>query len=154
MDPEKALGIIKKIIPEEAVVHSVKFATAFGEVYIEALKPGLVIGKQGINLRSIIMETGWIVKVLRMPTMDSETISGIRQLMYNESQFRKKFMVSLGKKINMPIGKSEWLKVTALGGFREVGRSSLLVETPNSKIIIDCGRLCKAGREERRQLAL
>jgi len=27
----------------------------------------------------------------------------------------------------------------ALGGFREVGRSSLLLETPHSKVIIDCG---------------
>ena len=71
--------------------------------------------------------------------MSSEIISGVRQLMFNESEFRKKFLMNIGNKINTVIPKSEWLKATALGGYREVGRSSLLLETPNSKIIIDCG---------------
>ena len=59
--------------------------------------------------------------------------------MIKESDFRKKFLTTIGKKINQPILKSEWIKATALGGFREVGRSSLLIETNHSKIIIDCG---------------
>ena len=141
MEPEKAKEIIEGLVPKEAVIggHGIKFVPEFGEVYIEALKPGLVIGKGGATLKSIAIQTNWTPKVLRTPTMSSEVMSGVRQLMFNESEFRKKFLTSIGNRINTVINKSEWLKATALGGFKEVGRSSLLLETPNSKIIIDCG---------------
>jgi uncharacterized protein len=138
-DPKETEEIIKQLIPEQAVIASIKFVPEFSEVYIEALKPGLVIGKSGSTLKAIAMQTNWTPRVFRTPTMHSETLSGVRQLMYNEREFRKKFLTTVGKNINKPIMKSEWLKATALGGFREVGRSSLLLETPHSKIIIDCG---------------
>lgn len=139
MKPEEAKELILKLVPEEAKIANVRFMGKFSEVYIEALKPGLVIGKGGSTLKNISMQTGWCPKVLRTPTMNSDTIAGVRQLMFNEEDFRKKFLMGVGKDINRVITKSEWLKATALGGFREVGRSSLLLETPNSKIIIDCG---------------
>jgi KH/beta-lactamase-domain protein len=139
MKPDQAKAVVERIISKEAVINNIRFVPEFSEVYIEALKPGLVIGKHGINLKSIAMETGWTPKVLRTPTMTSDTLSKVRQLMFNEAEFRKKFMLGLGKSINKSSGKSEWLKATALGGFKEVGRSSLLLETPHSKIIIDCG---------------
>ena len=139
MEPEKAKETITSLVPVEAVIASIKFMPKFSEVYIEALKPGLVIGKGGSTLKNISMQTGWCPKVLRTPTMSSDTISGVRQLMFNEEDFRKKFLTNVGKQINRVITKSEWVKATALGGYREVGRSSLLVETPNSKVIIDCG---------------
>ncbi|MCL5423888.1 MAG: beta-CASP ribonuclease aCPSF1 [Candidatus Marsarchaeota archaeon] len=139
MNPEEALKIINEIVPKEAVVNNVRFVPEFNEVYIESLKPGLVIGKSGSTLKAIAIKTGWLAKTQRTPTMSSDTITGVRKLLFNESAFRKKFLTSVGKKINAPIIKSEWLKVTALGGFREVGRSSLLLETPHSKVMIDCG---------------
>ncbi len=139
MEPEKAKEAISAIVPKEAVIASIRFMPKFSEVYIEAMKPGLVIGKGGSTLKSISVQTGWCPKVLRTPTMSSETISGVRQLMFNEEDFRKKFLANVGRDINRVIAKSDWLKATALGGYREVGRSSLLLETPNSKILIDCG---------------
>ncbi|MEM3227513.1 MAG: beta-CASP ribonuclease aCPSF1 [Candidatus Micrarchaeaceae archaeon] len=140
MPPEKALPVIMAMLPKEAVVKEpIHFVPEFGEVYIEALKPGLVIGKGGQLLKNIIIETGWSPRILRTPTMNSDTLTGVRQLMFNEMDFRKKFLAGVGKEINKPIINTEWLKATALGGYREVGRSSLLLETPNSKVIIDCG---------------
>ncbi len=139
MEPEKAKEAISAIVPKEAVIANIRFMPRFSEVYIEAMKPGLVIGKGGSTLKAISMQTGWCPKVLRTPTMSSETISGVRQLLFNEEDFRKKFLTNVGKDINRVIAKSDWLKATALGGYREVGRSSLLLETPNSKILVDCG---------------
>lgn len=139
MAKPKAEGIIRELVPADAGINSIKFADEFSEVYIEALKPGLVIGKNGSTLKSIAMETSWTPKVLRTPTMNSDTLTRVRQLIFNEAEFRKKFLVGVGKHINGVIMKSEWLKATALGGYREVGRSSLLLETPHSKIILDCG---------------
>jgi hypothetical protein len=139
MDPQKATDVIKPLIPDTAEVGSIKFVPEFGEVHITALKPGLVIGKGGSLLKAIATQTGWAPKVYRIPSMSSDTITGVRQLMLNEAPFRKKFLSSVGKSINRPVVNTEWLKATALGGYKEVGRSSLLLETPNSKVIIDCG---------------
>ena len=141
MDPESAVKRIKEIVPPEAGIpeEGIRFVPEFSEVYIEALKPGLVIGKGGTNLINIISDTKWIPKVLRIPTMNSDVIKGVRNMLFKESAFRKRFLDSIGNKINKPIMKSEWIKVTALGGFKEVGRSCMLVETNHSKILIDCG---------------
>ncbi len=140
-DEETALKKIIAIIPPDAGVteEGIHFDKEFSQVVIEAMKPGLVIGKGGSTLIKIISETNWVPKVLRIPTMSSDVIKGVRQLMLRESEFRKKFLVGVGKKINQPMVKSEWLKATALGGFREVGRSCLLLETNHSKILVDCG---------------
>ncbi len=141
MDPDSALKKILEIVPQDAGVteDGIRFEKEFSQVYIEAMKPGLVIGKGGSTLVKIIIETKWVPKVLRTPTMNSDVIKGVRQLMFRESDFRKKFLMNIGKKINQPVIKSEWLKATALGGFREVGRSCLLLETTHSKVLIDCG---------------
>lgn len=141
MNEEEALKKIVEIIPPEAGINEekIRFEKEFSQVYIEALKPGLVIGKGGSTLIRIINETNWVPKVLRTPTMNSDVISGVRQLLFRESDFRKKFLTATGKRINQTVTKSEWLKATSLGGFREVGRSCLLLETNHSKILIDCG---------------
>lgn len=136
---EESLKFIRSVIPIDAGLSEVRFNSDFCEVNIEALKPGLVIGKKGITLKQIIQKTGWAPIVLRTPTMESSTIKGIRKSMLRETQSRKRFLSSLGKKICTPVKKSDWVKVTALGGFREVGRTSILLQTPNDKILIDCG---------------
>ncbi|MCX8195215.1 MAG: beta-CASP ribonuclease aCPSF1 [Candidatus Micrarchaeota archaeon] len=137
---EEALSEIKKIIPPEAGVTAINFNPEFSEVVIEALKPGLVIGKGGATLKAIIQRTAWAPNILRTPTMPSSTIKGVRASMLKEAQSRKKFLISLGKKICSPSPeKSDWVKVTALGGFYEVGRSCALVQTPTSNVLVDCG---------------
>ncbi len=139
LDAEKSKELIDKIVPPEAGMTNVRFVPDFSEVCIEAYKPGLVIGKGGVTLKKIVEETRWVPKVLRTPTMNSDVIKGVRQLIFKESEFRKKFLTTVGKSINQPIMKSEWIKATALGGFKEVGRSCLLLETNKSKILVDCG---------------
>ena len=140
MPAEEALAVIKQTIPQEAGVSDVRFNPEFSEVNIEALKPGLVIGKGGLTLKAIIQKTMWAPVVLRTPTMPSSTIRGVRATMLKEASSRKKFLQSLGKTICAPLEtKSDWVKVTALGGFYEVGRSSALVQTPNSNVLVDCG---------------
>ncbi|MCX8198203.1 MAG: beta-CASP ribonuclease aCPSF1 [Candidatus Micrarchaeota archaeon] len=137
---EEASKIIKEVVPAEAGVSQISFNPDFSEVNIEALKPGLVIGKGGATLKSIIQRTHWAPVILRTPTMPSSTIKGIRSSMLKEASSRKKFLTSLGRKIcsSLP-SASDWVKVTALGGFYEVGRSCALVQTPNSKVLVDCG---------------
>lgn len=137
--PDEAVKKIQQLIPQEAGVTDIKFSPEFCEVIIDSLKPGLVIGKGGSTLKAIILQTGWAPKILRTPTMPSDTVKGIRSSLFKESDFRKKFLTAVGKKISAQGGKSDWVKVTALGGFKEVGRTCLLLQTSNDKILLDCG---------------
>jgi len=139
MSLDKAQSTIASLIPSEAGVGEIRFNPDFCEVNIEAMKPGLVIGKGGSTLKEIILRTGWAPRILRTPTMNSFTIKGIRSSLLKETAIRKKFLTTLGKKICSVPPKSDWVKVTALGGFQEVGRSCMLLQTPHNRILIDCG---------------
>jgi hypothetical protein len=136
---EKSLEIIKALVPADAGIKEITFDPVFNEVNIEALKPGLVIGKGGSVLKAIMLNTGWSPKVLRAPTSPSEIERAIRNALVNNSEERKKFLLGLGKKMMLPSTTCEWVKITALGGFKEVGRSCMLLQTPKSNVLIDCG---------------
>jgi len=139
MDMEQAIQKIKALLPAEAEVTSIRFVPEFSEVHIEAVKPGLVIGKSGVVLKEVILQTNWAPVVLRTPTMASATIEGIRKSFVLEAAERKKFLSQIGRRICQELPKSDWLRISFLGGFREVGRSCMLVQTQHSKVLVDCG---------------
>ncbi len=139
MPVDDAINKIHEIVPKEAEIKKIRFIPEFSEVKIESLKPGLVIGKGGSNLKKIMVETHWCPEVLRYPSMASSTIEGLRKNMVSDAAQRKKFLINLGKEICKPVVKSAWGRVVMLGGFREVGRSCLLLQTERTKILIDCG---------------
>jgi hypothetical protein len=130
---------IKNIVPKEAGIRDIYFEPEFAKVVIHAEKPGLVIGKAGEVLNSIKDNTLWTPDIKRAPAIDSEIIKSIRKMMHKESAYRKKFLNKLGEKIYSEKKDVEWIRITALGGFREVGRSCILLSTPQSKILLDCG---------------
>ncbi|HUL39069.1 MAG TPA: beta-CASP ribonuclease aCPSF1 [Methanomassiliicoccales archaeon] len=140
-DPEAVEKRIREIIPVEAEITDIYFEQDTGEVTIEAMAPGLVIGKQGAVLNEIKKEVGWAPKVVRAPPIPSKTVSDIRKYLRQVQDDRKDFLRKVGKRLFRPKleGGESWLRMTALGGFREVGRSCTLLSTRDSKILIDCG---------------
>jgi uncharacterized protein len=138
---EQAKKMIIEMIPEDADVKSVYFNEPFCEVVIEAIKKGLVIGKGGEISKKIVAETGWTPNILRAPTTDSKTLSGIRQFMYKHADERKKFLLKTAEEIYTKPTPSthRWIRLTGLGGYREVGRSSSLLETEHTKVLLDAG---------------
>ena len=142
MDMEKAKKSIEKIVPESAGVKAVYFEPELGKVVIESQKPGLVIGKSGETYRKIRDETLWLPKIERAPAVDSDIVRAVRNLLHSEIPYRKKFLNIIGQRINEEIedkDKEEWVRLSTLGGFRQVGRSSMLVQTPYSNVLLDCG---------------
>ncbi len=139
MPVDSAKKVIESLIPAEAGVKKITFVPEMCEVHIEALKSGLVIGKGGSLLKEIMLKTNWSPVVIRAPTMPSVTLDGVRKINIVGAAERKKFLVDIGKKICQPTPSSDWIRVVALGGFKEVGRSCLLVQTQHSKVLIDVG---------------
>ncbi|RLI89533.1 MAG: beta-CASP ribonuclease aCPSF1 [Archaeoglobales archaeon] len=138
--PEEAKEIIRQIVPEDAQITSFFFDEENGEVIIEAEKPGVVIGKQGATLREIMKAVGWSPKVMRTPPIKSKTVDNIRQYLLGVKDERKEILRRIGERIHRgTLYEEKWVRVTFLGGSREVGRSCYLLQTPESKILVDCG---------------
>ncbi len=139
-DEAAAKDTIQELVPKEAGVSKIMFNTAFSEVVIEALKPGLVIGKGGETSKAIILKTGWTPNIIRAPTSKSKILDGIRQHLHSHSSERKKILQETAKRIYREMDtKNGWVRLTALGGFREVGKSAMLLETRETKVVLDCG---------------
>ena len=152
LEKEKTEEIIKKVIPEDAGIEQIIFDEKRSLVIIETKKPGLAIGKEGKNLKEIKEKTFWIPFVRRSPAIKSQIIDGIRHVLYENSAYRRKFLDRIGKKIYKEWSsekKDEWIRLTFLGGARQVGRSCLLLTTPESKILLDCGVDVAASGKDR-----
>src|SRR3990167_4024483 len=139
MNEEDTIALIKKLIPEEAGVKDIYFEPEFAKVVIHAEKPGLVIGKSGETLLSIKDKTFWTPHIYRAPVIDSELIKSIRKMLHKEAGYRKKFLNKIGEKIYSEGKEVEWIRLTGLGSFREVGRSCMLLQTPQTRLMLDCG---------------
>ncbi|MHC1569657.1 MAG: MBL fold metallo-hydrolase, partial [Candidatus Syntropharchaeales archaeon] len=137
---DDAIDAIERIVPKDAGIANYYFDADLGEVVIEAEKPGLVIGQHGAMLREITKHIGWTPKVVRTPPIESSTIKNVRRLMRESLDERKQIMRELGKKVHRSVTSPDrWIRITALGGCREVGRSCFLLSTPETRILLDCG---------------
>lgn len=138
-EEETTTETIRETVPKEAGIKDIYFEPEFAKVVIHAEKPGLVIGKAGETLLSIKEKTFWTPEIKRAPVIDSDVIRSIRKMLHKEAGYRKKFLNKLGEKIYSPGKEVEWIRATALGAYREVGRSCTLLQTPNTKALLDCG---------------
>jgi KH/beta-lactamase-domain protein len=142
MSQDKADKKIREIIPVEAELTQIIFDPQRSILIIETKRPGLAIGKAGSLLREIRQETMWTPQVQRSAAIKSKITDKIREVLYQDNSYRKKFLNSIGERIYKewnPDKIEEWVRITALGGGRQVGRSCFLLQTPVSKVLIDCG---------------
>ncbi|MGQ9460428.1 MAG: beta-CASP ribonuclease aCPSF1 [Candidatus Bathyarchaeaceae archaeon] len=132
--------IIKEIVSSEAEITNISFDPSLGEVIIEAKKPGLVIGKDGTVLQEITRQTRWRPRILRSPPIPSKIVAHMRHFLHAESKERERILRTVGERIFRPaIHEVGDIRITALGGCKEVGRSALLVQTRESCALLDCG---------------
>ncbi len=139
--PEKeAENLITKLVSPEAEITGISFDPSLGEVIIEAKKPGIVIGKNGTILHEIIKQSRWRPHVLRSPPIPSKIIAHMRHYLHSESKERDRVLRTVGERIFRPTfyGVGD-IRLTALGGFLEVGRSAILLQTRESSVLLDCG---------------
>jgi len=140
LSEKDSLKEIQRIIPKEAEVTNITFDPTVGEAIIEAKKPGCVIGKDGATLEEIIKATRWRLRVFRSPPISSRIITNMRHFLHSKSKTRGKILRTMGERIFRPtVFKTTDVTMTALGGFQEVGRSAILVQTDESRVLLDCG---------------
>ncbi len=137
---EEAEREINSLVPKEAEITGITFDPSVGEVIIEARKPGLVIGKNGSLMKEIIRRTKWKPRILRSPPRPSKTLKLYHSILYHEARERERILRTVGERaFRPPLFEAGEVTVTCLGGFREVGRSAILVKTKESSVLLDCG---------------
>ncbi|MFT4310734.1 MAG: beta-CASP ribonuclease aCPSF1 [Candidatus Woesearchaeota archaeon] len=142
LEQKKAEKLIKQIVPQEAGLDQIIFDPQRSIVIIEVDKPGVAIGKTASILQEIGKKTFWVAQVRRKPSIRSKMVEDIRSVLYINSDERRNFLNNCGERIYngwLRGKKEEWIRVTYLGSGRHVGRSCLLLQTPESRILLDCG---------------
>jgi len=138
--PTEAREKVMDVIPEEAGVEDLDFHEDTGEVVIEAEKPGMVIGRHGSTLREITREVGWTPEVVRTPPIESSTVSNVRNFLKQERQERREILERVGRQIHREeMADEQWVRITTLGCCREVGRAAFILNTAETRVLIDCG---------------
>jgi len=149
---EETEKIVKEEIPSDAGLTNLLFDPHRSILVIEAERPGLVIGRSGSILEEIKNKSLWVPQVQRSPAIKSKITENIRAVLYQNNNARKRFLNSVGKKIYKewnPEKMEEWIRITFLGGGRQVGRSCILLQTPQTKILLDCGvNVAARGKEK------
>ena len=136
----EARQILEKTLPAEAEASNFFFDDALGEITVEAGNPRLLSQETGFDLGASMEQTGWKVKVRKAPHIKSTAIQNVYYAMKVGSDVREKFYRELGEAIFRPrLTSAEHVTIKTLGAFQEVGRSCLLVETAESKVLLDCG---------------
>ncbi len=130
---------IKNLIPPEAGLEDVEFDDVLGEVIIKVKNPRMVYDKAN----RILVETGWRPRIVRAPPMRSRIYEEVIEGYLKESEYRLRFLRDLGEAIHRDVllakNGNNYVRITVLGAAQEVGRSAILVETAESKILLDFG---------------
>jgi arCOG01782 universal archaeal KH-domain/beta-lactamase-domain protein len=130
---------LKNMLPQKADVENIEFDEVLGEVVIKARNPQLVEAKA----KQILVHTGWRPRVIRAPPMRSKIFEEIISGYLANSDYRLKFLRNLGEAIHRDVllakNGNNFVRATFLGAAQEVGRSAILVETAETKLLLDFG---------------
>ncbi len=137
---EEVKNIIDKAVHSEAEIKNIFFDSALGEVIIETLSPKILTSGKDFNIIDLTDKTGWKIKIRKTPTIPSTSIQNIYHALSLGSEDREKFLRNTGEEIfRKRIVPENEISIFTLGGFKQVGRSCILVTTSESKILLDCG---------------
>jgi len=139
---EATIQYIIKNAPEDAGISpsDIQFDEVLGEVRVFATRPGKLLGRGRTFRNQVLASTGWRLEVTRKPPLISKTLTSVLDLYIRASSERKKALREIGERVyrDMIVGPRK-IRITGLGSFGEVGRSSILLDTGESKILLDAG---------------
>ena len=138
---EDARKILETEVPKDADLQGTIFDTATGEVSVEVKRPWLLQrNSKEFSHVDTTEKTGWRLRIRKATTIPSSTIQTINYNLKISASDRSKQLRQIGDEIFRPrLAQRSEVSLLTLGGFGQVGRSCMLLSTPESKILIDCG---------------
>ena len=138
---DEARRTLAEYIPKDADFQAAFFDIATGEVSIEAKRPWLLQrDAKEFNHAEMTEKIGWKLRIRKATTIPSRTIQTINSNLKQSATERSKQFRQIGDEIFRPrLAQKSEVSLLTLGGFGQVGRSCMLLSTPESKILVDCG---------------
>jgi len=137
---DESAKIISETIPKEVGVAGTFFDAVLGEAVVFAKKPWMLaqVGEDFDNIE-LAEKTGWKVRVRKAP-QNMAPIQALYKTLGETVAERTRFYREVGDKIfRDKLSEQAEASLMTLGGFAEVGRSCMLLVTPESKVVLDCG---------------
>ena len=138
---DEARQILGTLVPKEARLQNTFFDAATGEITLEVKRPWL-FHKDGsaFSMVDASEKTGWMIRIKKAPTFASSTIQMINYNLKVSAGERSRQLKKIGDDtFRSRITRRTDVSLFTLGGFGQVGRSCMLLTTPESKILVDCG---------------
>lgn len=137
---DESAKIISETIPKEVGVADTFFDAVLGEAVLFAKKPWMLaqVGEDFDNIE-LAEKTGWKVRIRKAPR-NMAPIESLYKTLGETVGERTRFYREVGDKIfRDKLSEQAEASLMTLGGFAEVGRSCMLLVTPESKVVLDCG---------------
>ncbi|MCE4613033.1 MAG: beta-CASP ribonuclease aCPSF1 [Desulfurococcales archaeon] len=139
---EATIKYLLEVLPERAKVspEDIEFDEILGEVRVYAENPqAIYLHDRHLKYR-VLAETGWRLEIFRKPPLVSAILRGIQHSLLRLASERRKALRDFGERIyrDTLVG-TRYVRIVGLGGFGEVGRSSILLDTGESKVLLDAG---------------
>ncbi len=139
-EDQEAQSIIMQSAPASAGVESIFFDAALGEAILEARRPLQLSPENGFNPIEITDKTGWKIRIRKHPHIPCQSIQNVNFVLGQAAADRSRFFKEVGENIFRPrLSNDSEISLLTLGAFQEVGRSSIIVSTSESKLLLDCG---------------
>jgi uncharacterized protein len=136
----ETLDISNNTVSKEIHIDNTFFDHALGEAVIYVQNPfGLTSIIEGSNYE-IVDKTGWKLRFRKKPS-SMHVIKNIHKILIDTADERIQFYKDVGERIfrsKLDDSPAE-ASIVTLGGFAEVGRSSILLSTHEGNILLDCG---------------
>ncbi|OUJ19055.1 putative metal-dependent RNase containing RNA-binding KH domain [Methanonatronarchaeum thermophilum] len=127
-----------KVINKIGSYNNVYWDESYGKVLVETNRTGTFEREKN----RFFKETGWNLEIYKNPY--SEMVNKVRRLIY-EYEGRYEFLKKVSRNVRRA-GDSSWIRISFLGGGKEVGRNSIFIQTPRSKVLLDCGINMKTSK--------
>ncbi|RLG53161.1 MAG: beta-CASP ribonuclease aCPSF1 [Thermoproteota archaeon] len=102
--------------------------------------------------QELLIETGWFPEVYYILPRAKKALLPLEyscKVLMSAYSDRSSFLSNAATLVHRPVlSDNRWITTTFLGGAREVGRSCILVQTPSSTIMLDCGINVGSYREK------
>ena len=132
--------ILANALPPEVGVQRIFFDDALGEAVVEVKKPQLLGPDRDYGAVDLVEKTGWRIRIRKASPLASTSVQTIYYTLQAGAQEREEFLREAGERIfRSRLSSDPEVTIHTLGAFKEVGRSAVLVTTPESKILLDCG---------------
>ena len=140
---DESIRLSKKDVEEKikksiSGVQELIFNDLLGEVVVE-LDPNAP-QPDDTEIKLLSAETSWVIRVERQPPMQTKTIEHVKKVIYGDPQYRLQALRKIGEKVfRNQVFETTDAVITILGSGRQVGRSAILLQTSESKVLLDCG---------------